>query len=47
MKMDVKDRELVIQRKIPFPRALVWKAMTHKHHVNAWWGPEGFTSRSA
>ena len=47
MRMDVTDRELIIRRHLPFPRDLVWKAMTHKDHVNAWWGPEGFTSRNA
>ena len=41
---DEADRELVLQREIPFPRELVWKAMTDPVHVNAWWGPNGFTS---
>lgn len=40
---DEADRELVLQREIPFPRELVWKAMTDPVHVNKWWGPNGFT----
>lgn len=39
---DEADRELVLQREIPFPRELVWKAMTDPVHVNKWWGPNGF-----
>lgn len=38
------DRELVLERHIPFRRELVWKAMTDPVHVNNWWGPDGFTS---
>ncbi|HEY4079743.1 MAG TPA: SRPBCC domain-containing protein [Burkholderiaceae bacterium] len=36
------DRELIIQREMPFPRELVWQAMTDPAHVNNWWGPDGF-----
>lgn len=39
---DEKERELVMQRDVPFPRELVWKAMTDPEHVNQWWGPDGF-----
>lgn len=42
MTNDEKDRELVLQREIPFARELVWKAMTDPKHVNRWWGPDGF-----
>ena len=42
MAMDEQERELVLQREIPFPRELVWKAMTDPEHVNKWWGPDGF-----
>jgi uncharacterized protein YndB with AHSA1/START domain len=41
-----KDRELVLQREMPFPRDLVWKAMTDPEHVNKWWGPDGFTNQN-
>jgi len=37
------ERELVIERVVPYPRALVWKALTDSAHVNVWWGPDGFT----
>ena len=46
MTADEHDRELVLRRKIPFARELVWKAMTEKEHVNAWWGPDGFKNAS-
>jgi uncharacterized protein YndB with AHSA1/START domain len=36
------ERELVLQREMPFARELVWKAMTDPDHVNQWWGPDGF-----
>lgn len=42
MTLDEKDRELVLRREVPFPRELVWKAMTDPDHVNKWWGPDGF-----
>lgn len=44
MANDLSDRELVLTRTMPFPRALVWKAMTDPAHVNNWWGPDGFTN---
>ena len=36
------ERELVLQREIPFDGELVWKALTDPAHVNQWWGPDGF-----
>ena len=42
MTKDDKERELVLQREVPFTRELVWKAMTDPEHVNRWWGPDGF-----
>lgn len=42
MAQDDRDRELVVQREVPFPRALVWKAMTDPNHIDHWWGPDGF-----
>lgn len=42
---DEADRELVLQRDIPFRRELVWKAMTDPVHVSNWWGPNGFTCK--
>jgi len=40
------NRELVLQRDIPFARSLVWKAMTDPAHVNRWWGPDGFVNEN-
>ncbi|HEU5291949.1 MAG TPA: SRPBCC domain-containing protein [Cyclobacteriaceae bacterium] len=34
--------ELVIERVINAPRALVWKAFTEADHLKHWWGPVGF-----
>lgn len=47
MTVDNKERELVLQREIPFARALVWKALTDPEHVNQWWGPDGFRCERA
>jgi uncharacterized protein YndB with AHSA1/START domain len=38
-------REVVLQRQMPFPRELVWQALTDPDHVNNWWGPDGFTNQ--
>ena len=40
------ERELLLQREMPFPRDLVWKAMTDPAHVNRWWGPDGFRNEN-
>ncbi len=40
------EREVVLQREVPFPRELVWKAMTIPEHQNRWWGPDGFTNEN-
>ena len=40
------ERELVLQREMPFARELVWKAMTAPEHVNKWWGPDGFINEN-
>lgn len=37
------NRELELQREIPFPRELAWKAITDPAHMQNWWGPDGFT----
>jgi glutathione S-transferase/uncharacterized protein YndB with AHSA1/START domain len=44
--MATSERELVLQRQLPFARELVWKAMTLPEHVNAWWGPDGFRNEN-
>lgn len=44
--MGEEERELVLQRELPFGRALIWKAMTDPEHVNQWWGPEGFRNEA-
>lgn len=37
------EKELVIERVINAPRALVWKTFTEAEHLRHWWGPVGFT----
>lgn len=36
------NREVVLRRDVPFPRELVWKAITDPAHMQQWWGPDGF-----
>jgi uncharacterized protein YndB with AHSA1/START domain len=43
MAMAENDREVVLQRQVPFARELVWKAITDLAHMRQWWGPDGFT----
>lgn len=40
------EREVILQREIPFSRELIWKAMTDPKHVNNWWGPDGFKNEN-
>ncbi|HEU4844853.1 MAG TPA: SRPBCC domain-containing protein [Burkholderiaceae bacterium] len=42
MNSDEKERELVLQRELPFRRELIWTAITEPEHSNKWWGPDGF-----
>jgi len=41
---DIKDRELLISRKLNAPVDLVWEAWSHAEHIANWWGPDGFTT---
>ena len=38
------DNEIRTTRVFDAPRELVWKALTDPAHVDAWWGPDGFTN---
>lgn len=42
MTNNVQEREVLLQRELPFARELVWKVMTEVEHTNQWWGPDGF-----
>lgn len=46
MKPSENERELVLQREVPFARERVWKAMTVPEHQNRWWGPDGFRNEN-
>jgi uncharacterized protein YndB with AHSA1/START domain len=41
---NTKDRELLMQRLINAPVALVWEVWTQPEHIANWWGPNGFTN---
>ncbi len=40
---NTQDRELLIERTINAPLALVWEAWTNAGQIANWWGPHGFT----
>jgi uncharacterized protein YndB with AHSA1/START domain len=42
----VKHREIVQTREYDAPRPLVWTAWTNVEHVDKWWGPNGFVTRT-
>jgi uncharacterized protein YndB with AHSA1/START domain len=42
MNINEAERELVLQRELPFKRELIWTAITEPEHSNKWWGPDGF-----
>ena len=44
--MNQADREVVLQRELPFPRELVWEALTVPEHQNQYWGPDGFRNEN-
>jgi uncharacterized protein YndB with AHSA1/START domain len=41
------DLEIRTSRVFDAPRELVWSALTDPAHVDAWWGPDGFTNITA
>jgi len=43
--LDTPAFEVVNTRRLPFPRALVFKAFADPDLLKVWWGPEGFTNR--
>lgn len=40
-------REFTTSRVFDAPRELVWKALTEPERLKQWWGPKGFTVKSA
>jgi uncharacterized protein YndB with AHSA1/START domain len=40
-------REFTTSRVFDAPRELVWKALTEPERLKRWWGPKGFTVKSA
>jgi uncharacterized protein YndB with AHSA1/START domain len=44
---DLAGRTMVLQRLIRAPRAVVWGAWMNAASLPAWWGPDGFTCRTA
>ena len=41
------DREMVVTRRFHAPIELVWDAWTSPAHLEAWWGPHGFTTTTS
>jgi uncharacterized protein YndB with AHSA1/START domain len=41
------DRELTVSRVIDAPRERVWRAFADPAEIVKWWGPDGFTNRTA
>lgn len=46
-KNDTADREIVITRIFNAPRDLVFQAFTDPRHVDHWYGPRGFTTKTS
>lgn len=44
---EVAARTMVLQRRIRAPRERVWEAWMDARNLPQWWGPEGFTCRTA
>ncbi len=44
---DVAARTMVLQRVIHAPRATVWNAWMNEETLPRWWGPDGFSCRTA
>lgn len=42
----VEGRSMVIGRVFEAPRDLVWEAWTKPEHLEKWWGPNGFTTKT-
>lgn len=47
MTPDTADRTMVIERFIAAPVAVVWAAWTDPEALPRWWGPDGFSCRTA
>jgi uncharacterized protein YndB with AHSA1/START domain len=43
----VEGRAMVLERVFDAPRELVWQAWTQREHLDKWWGPDGFTTKTA
>lgn len=44
--MSTKDREVIITRIVKAPRALVFQAWTDPVHLERWYGPNGFVTKT-
>lgn len=44
---DTADRTMTIERVIKAPRSRVWAAWINAESLPKWWGPDGFTCRTA
>ena len=44
--MNTSDREVIITRTVKAPRALVFNAWTDPVHLERWYGPDAFVTRT-
>ncbi|MGZ3864476.1 MAG: SRPBCC family protein [Bacteroidia bacterium] len=42
--MNIKDRQISVERLLNAPVELVWEVWTDPEHIKNWWGPVGFTN---
>lgn len=45
--MTDRENEIVVERELDAPRAMVWRAWTDPDRLAKWWGPIGFTTTTA
>ncbi|MBR11216.1 MAG: polyketide cyclase [Rickettsiales bacterium] len=44
MEMDLKDRQISLERTFNVSAELMWEAWKNPEHLSQWWGPNGFTT---
>ena len=44
VRTDPERLEVTLERELPVPARRVWQSWTHAEHLEAWWGPEGWTT---
>lgn len=42
--MDIKDRQITLERTFDVSPQHMWEAWSHPEHIAQWWGPTGFST---